>query len=157
MRSNWQNGFERFKNLQVQARTTRDERNTLTKTVEELKQQLEAAGGADAIAAAVVRLRGFYSPAPQLTCVLSQAEAQAESKQALAELQARLDALQAEKNALEARLAENDNAQGDAVKPLEEKLVALEAEKQTLTAEKQTLTAERDVRPTPSFWFRWRH
>ncbi|BGP11538.1 Protein mlp1 [Rhodotorula toruloides] len=135
MRSNWQNGFERFKNLQVQARTTRDERNTLTKTVEELKQQLEAAGGADAIAAAV-------------------AEAQAESKQALAELQARLDALQAEKNALEARLAENDNAQGDAVKPLEEKLVALEAEKQTLTAEKQTLTAERDrlaAREAPIF------
>ncbi|BGP27784.1 nucleoprotein TPR [Rhodotorula toruloides] len=140
MRSNWQNGLERFKNLQVQARTTRDERNTLTKTVEELKQQLEAAGGADAIAAAV-------------------AEAQAQSKQALDELQARLDAVQAEKTALESRLAESrlaetEQVRGEAVKPLEDKLAALEAEKQSLAAEKQTVTAERDrlaAREAPIF------
>jgi len=56
MRSNWQNGLDRFKALQAQARTTRDERNALVKTVEELKAQIEAGGNSDeVVAAATVR------------------------------------------------------------------------------------------------------
>lgn len=125
MRANWQTGLERFKGLQAQARSTRDERNALVKTVEELKAQIEAGGNSDQVVAAAT------------------AQAQAQSQQALAELQARLAAAESEKVALEARLAEQVAAQGDAVKPLQDKLAALEAEK-------TTLQADRDVSPSTS-------
>ncbi|KPV73223.1 uncharacterized protein RHOBADRAFT_28975, partial [Rhodotorula graminis WP1] len=107
MRANWQTGLERFKGLQAQARTTRDERNALVKTVEELKAQIEAGGNSDQVVAAAT------------------AQAQAQSQEALAELQARLAATESEKVALEARLAEQAAA-----------LAALEGEKTSLVTEK---------------------
>lgn len=75
----------------------------------------------------------------------SQAQAQAQSQEALTELQNRLTAAEGEKAVLEARLAEQVAAQGDAVKALEDKLAALEGEKTTLQTEKTTLQADRDV------------
>ena len=75
MKQNWQNGLDRFKALQTQARSTRDERNVLTKEVEELKAKLEAGTGGEAAAAAIVR--SFFpfsdlSPISRLslTCVV---------------------------------------------------------------------------------------
>lgn len=138
MRSNWQTGLDRFKALQTQARVTRDERNQLLKTNEELKAQIEAGGNSEATAVAAVRR---LPPVLQvmLTEETSQAEAQSKSEAALAELQTRLSASEAEKTALEARLADLEKAQGDIVKSLEDKIAVLEAEK-------LTLTAERDVR-----------
>lgn len=61
MKQNWQNGLDRFKALQTQARSTRDERNVLTKEVEELKAKLEAGTGGEAATAAIVRdIRPIY-------------------------------------------------------------------------------------------------
>ncbi|BGP43630.1 Protein mlp1 [Rhodotorula kratochvilovae] len=146
MRSNWQNGLERFKALQTQARSTRDERNALMKTVEELKAQIEAGGNSDEVVAAAT------------------AQAQAQSQEALAQLQARLAATEGEKAALEARLAEKaplearlaelatletrlaeqETAQGAVVKELQDKLAALEAEKITLAADRDRLVAREE-------------
>lgn len=61
MKQNWQNGLDRFKALQTQARSTRDERNVLTKEVEELKAKLESGSGGEAAAAAIVRFPLFRS------------------------------------------------------------------------------------------------
>ncbi|GAA6059180.1 hypothetical protein JCM10212_005525 [Sporobolomyces blumeae] len=132
MKQNWQNGLERFRALQVQARSTRDERNTLTKEVEELKAKLESrAGGGEAAAAAA-------------------AEAQANSQAALTELQTRLATLEAEKNALDARLVEQQTQQtqnSDSLKAIQEKLEAAEAAKAAAVAEKERLA----VREAPIF------
>lgn len=46
MRSNWQNGIERFKSLQQQARATRGEKDLLANELAEVKAKLEAGVGA---------------------------------------------------------------------------------------------------------------
>jgi len=56
MKQNWQNGLDRFKALQTQARSTRDERNVLTKEVEELKAKLESGNSAEAATAATAAI-----------------------------------------------------------------------------------------------------
>ncbi|GAA6015704.1 hypothetical protein JCM11491_002452 [Sporobolomyces phaffii] len=125
MKQNWQNGLDRFKALQTQARGTRDERNVLTKEVEELKAKLEAGAGGEAVAAAI-------------------AQAQSDSQAALTELQSRISALEAEKSALSSRLAEQQTQQStdtDNAKALQEKLATLEKENATVTAEKDRLAA----------------
>ncbi|GAA5926646.1 Mlp1p [Sporobolomyces koalae] len=128
MRQNWQNGLDRFKALQTQARSTRDERNVLTKEVEELKAKLEAGNGAEAAAAASA----------------AAAQAQSDSQAALAELQTRLTALEAERDALNAKLAEQQTEQStndDSLKSLQNRFAVLEQEKATVTAEKDRLAA----------------
>ncbi|GAA5906296.1 hypothetical protein JCM6882_002695 [Rhodosporidiobolus microsporus] len=134
MRSNWQNGLERFKALQIQARGTRDERNALQKTVEELKEQLANGAGADASATAAT------------------AQAQAEAQEALTQLQTRLTEMEKEKTDLETRLAAattdietrlaaEQTAQAAAVKALQDQLAVIEADKITVTTERDRLAA----------------
>ncbi|BGP20306.1 Protein mlp1 [Rhodosporidiobolus nylandii] len=125
MRSNWQNGLERFKALQTQARSTRDERNALTKTVEELKEQLANAGGSEAVAAAA-------------------AQAQTDSQEAIAQLEARLAAAEKEKADVDARLLQQQTEQTEQAAALEElkaKLTTLETEKAEAVAHRDRLAA----------------
>ncbi|GAA5901318.1 uncharacterized protein JCM6883_000178 [Sporobolomyces salmoneus] len=126
MRQNWQNGLDRFKALQTQARSTRDERNVLTKEVEELKAKLEAGtGGGEAAAAAI-------------------AQAQSDSQAALDELQTRINTLEAEKTTLSTQLSEQQSQQtnnAESLKALQDQLATLEKEKAIVTAEKDRLAA----------------
>jgi len=64
MKQNWQNGLDRFKALQTQARSTRDERNVLTKEVEELKAKLESGNSAEAATAANAATAAIVRRAP---------------------------------------------------------------------------------------------
>ncbi|GAA5874743.1 hypothetical protein JCM8547_005199 [Rhodosporidiobolus lusitaniae] len=137
MRSNWQTGLDRFKALQAQARSTRDERNAAQQALDELKEQIAAnsAGGTEAVAAAV-------------------AQVQAESQQALAQLQTRLDEAEKQRNELEAAKAELEaklaaaptssapsEEQTAAIKELEARIATLETEKTTAIAERDRLSA----------------